>query len=172
MKSNFLVVLLFITGVLHSSYAYSYSFNEAIEAIKSHDIVSSLEKKSKALIEEGESKGSWGDPMFRVAAKNYPKDSLKDNETPMTGIEFGVAQKVALTTKYGNIEDAFAALGQATKQESENKTQELIRSFWEILIENKKLDEEINIIKENLNWIKNILKVSKRLWTGNFFSDG
>ena len=122
-KSNFLVGLLFITGILHSSYAYSYSFNEAIEAIKSHDIVSSLEKKSKALIEEGESKGSWGDPMFRVAAKNFPKDSLKDNETPMTGIEFGVAQKVALTTKYGNIEDAFAALGQATKQESENKTQ-------------------------------------------------
>lgn len=169
-KSNILVGLLFITGILHSSYAYSYSFNEAIEAIKSHDIVSSLEKKSKALIEEGESKGSWGDPMFRVAAKNYPKDSLKDNETPMTGIEFGVAQKVALTTKYGNIEDAFAALGQATKQESENKTQELIRSFWEILIENKKLDEEINIINENLNWIKNILKVSKRLYANGKIS--
>ena len=158
-KSNFLAVFIFATGVLNSSNAYSYSFQDAIDAIKSHDVVSSLEKKSKALVEEGESKGSWGDPMFRVAAKNYPKDSLKNDDTPMTGIEFGLAQKVALTTKYGNIEDAFAALGQATKQESENKAQELIRSFW-----------EINIINENLNWIKNILKVSKRLYANGKIS--
>ncbi len=145
-------------------YAFSFDFNEAIENIKKHDIVIALQNKSKALIEEGKNKGSWGDPRLNLAAKNFPKNNLKDNETPMTGIEFGISQNVSLTTKYGNIKDAYAYLGKAKKHDSEAKTQELIKTFWEILIENKRRDEEVTIFEENLNWIKKILKVSKRLY--------
>lgn len=170
MKLRFLLNATFLIFMISPRLAFSYTFREAVESIKKHEIVGALQSKSKALKEEGENKGSWGDPMFKLAAKNFPKDSLKDNENPMTGIEFEISQKVALTTKYGNIEDAYALLGEAKKHDSDTKTLELIKSFWEILIEDKKLEEEITIFEENLNWIKSILKVSKRLYANGKIS--
>ncbi|MBK24583.1 MAG: hypothetical protein CME70_11365 [Halobacteriovorax sp.] len=170
MKITTLLKGTFISIFVIPQFAHSYTFLEAVESIRKHESVGALESKSRALKEEGESRGSWGDPMLKIAAKNFPKDSLEDDETPMTGIEFGIAQKISLTTKYGNIEDAFLAFGESKKQESANKVQELIKSLWDILIENKKLGEEIGIIKENISWIKNILKVSKRLYANGKIS--
>jgi cobalt-zinc-cadmium efflux system outer membrane protein len=83
--------------------ASAITFNEAVKALKKHESIEAVSFKSKALSEEAELKGSWGDPKFKIAAKNFPKDTLEKDQTPMTGIEFGVSQKIALTTKYGNI---------------------------------------------------------------------
>jgi outer membrane protein, heavy metal efflux system len=156
--------ILFLALLSIPHLALSYTFSEAIEKIKKHHSVESLHKLSQSLEEKGKVKGSWGDPVFKLAAKNFPKDSLKDNETPVTGIEMGLSQKISLTSKYENIKDAYEYLGKAKRHDSETKVQMLVQSFWGILVESKKLDEEIAIFKENLNWIKNILKISKRLY--------
>jgi len=159
-----------LTFLIMTSTAHSYSFKDGVKAISSHEIVQSIENDSKALSEEADEKGSWGDPVFRITAKNFPKDSLSDDQTPMTGVEFGISQKVPLTTKYGNIEDAFKFMGKARDFEARNKREELIRNFWLFLIESKKLKEESVIIKENTNWISKILKVSKRLYANGKIS--
>ncbi|MCT4641202.1 MAG: TolC family protein [Bacteriovoracaceae bacterium] len=141
------------------------TFQKAITVLGKHESVDSVNFKSKALSEEAELKGSWGDPKFKIAAKNFPKDSLKDDQTPMTGIEFGISQKIALTTKYGNIEDAFKSLSNAYQFEADDKKEALAKAFWEILIIKRKVSGELEILKENNTWISKILKVSKRLYS-------
>lgn len=149
---------------------YAYSFKDAVKALESHAAVDSIKEQSLSLKEEGELKGSWGDPKFSIAAKNFPKDSLEKDETPMTGVEFGVSQTIALTTKYGNIEDAFAQMSKMKEFEAEDKRRELMRALWIVLIENRKLSEEVQILQENISWIDKILDVSKKLYTNGKIS--
>ena len=134
-KRDFKMMKYFVVLLLISSIeANAITFEQAIKALGSHESVDSVNFKSKALSEEAELKGSWGDPKFKIAAKNFPKDSLKDDQTPMTGIELGVSQKIALTTKYGNIENAFKSLSNAYQFEANEKKEALTKAFWEILI--------------------------------------
>ena len=158
------VFFMLIVLILLPSYSYAYSFEDAIVAIKSHPAAQSIKENSLALKEKGDVKGSWGDPVFKVAAKNFPKSSLIYDETQMTGIEFGISQKIALTTKYGNIEDAFTQLGKAKQYESQNRIKELVKALWIILIDGRRLEEEIQILEDNLNWVSNKLEISKRLY--------
>jgi len=154
----------FISFWIFINSSYGYTFKEAINSLQTHDLVESINKKAEALKEEGHNKGSWGDPMIKIAAKNFPIDSLEDDQTPMTGIEFGISQKISLTAKFGNIENAFTQLSKAKKFIAEDTKRQLMKSFWTILINNRKLDEEIKIINENLSWISKILKISKKLY--------
>ena len=156
------LVILFLIGSVEAN---AITFEKAITVLGTHESVDSVNFKSKALSEEAELKGSWGDPKFKIAAKNFPKDSLKNDQSPMTGIEFGVSQKIALTTKYGNIEDAFKSLSNAYQFEADDKKEALTKAFWEILIIKRKVSEELEILKENNAWISKILKVSKRLYS-------
>jgi outer membrane protein TolC len=156
------LIILFLTATIEVN---AITFDEAIKILHSHESIEAIAFKSKALSEEAELKSSWGDPKFKVAAKNFPKDSLKDDETPMTGIEFGFSQKLALTTKYGNIEDAFKSLSKAYLFEAKDKKQALTKGLWEIVILKRKIKEELSILNENYIWISKILKISKRLYS-------
>ena len=161
-------ILIFVA--VFSSMVQAYTFNEAVEVIKKHDAVELIKNKALALREQGEIKGSWGDPMLKIAAKNYPKDSLANDKTPMTGLEFSVSQKIALSSKYRNIKNAYSQLGVALNYSSQLKKQELLQRLWWALIESKKIDKQIFIYKENLSWIKNTLKVSKKLYANGKIS--
>lgn len=141
------------------------TFNEAIIILEKHESIDSIKYKSKALGEQADLKGSWGDPMFKIAAKNFPKDSLERDQTPMTGIEFGLSQKISLTTKYGAMANAFDSLSKAYEYEADDKKQALTKGLWDILIFKRKITEELDILKENDAWISKILKVSKRLYS-------
>lgn len=157
--------VLLVSLLLVNKQAMGYSFSEAVKSIEDHDAVSSINQMAGALTEKGALAGSWGDPMVKLAAKNFPKDSLKDDETPMTGIEVGLSQKIALTTKYGNTQDAYESLGKAKGHDAEDKKRSLIVSLWKIVIDQRRLTEEIQIFKENLEWVKKILKISKKLYS-------
>lgn len=141
------------------------SFQKALEVLQRHESVESANFQAKAISEEANEKGSWGDPNFKVAAKNFPKDSLERDQTPMTGIEFGVSQKLALTNKYGNMKSAFESLAKAYQYEAEDRKQALAKALWEILILKRKIADEISILKETNSWVNNILKISKRLYS-------
>lgn len=152
------------------SQAFGFSFSEAVKKIESHEAVLSISELGMALNEKGAVDGSWGDPMLKLAAKNFPKDSLKDNETPMTGIELGISQKIALTTKYGNKRNAYESLGQAKLHEAQDKKRSLLVALWKTVVQQKRLGEEIQIYKENLQWVSKILKVSKKLYSNGKIS--
>ena len=86
----------FIVGLLliSSIDAHAITFNEAVKALQAHESIKAVDFKSRALSEEAELKGSWGDPKFKIAAKNFPKDTLEKDQTPMTGIEFGISSAI------------------------------------------------------------------------------
>jgi cobalt-zinc-cadmium efflux system outer membrane protein len=162
--------LLALISILLVSTANAFTFKEAVKSISNHDIIQAMERTSKSISEHGNFKGSWGDPMLKVAARNFPMDTLDDDQTAMTGIEIAISQKVSLTTKYGNIKNAFMQLAKSKKLDSENKKRELIKSLWQILINTRKLDTEIKIISENLKWLGDTVKVSKRLYSSGKIS--
>jgi outer membrane protein TolC len=162
--------LLTILFVFIPSQLLAYSFEDAVKRLKNHSLVSSVRKISSSIESKGEAISSWGDPMFKVAAKNYPKDTLNRDQTPMTGIEFSISKKISLTPKYSYLEDSFKALSRAKKFESDDQERKLIQLLWYTLIEDKKLSEEKQIIEENLEWITQILKVSKKLYANGKIS--
>lgn len=157
---KFALVLLFCSSISVQAITYS----EALEKIQEHEVIQSGNFKVRAIQEEAKSKGSWGDPVFKIAAKNYPIDTLANDQTPMTGIDFGVSQKIPLTNKYEVKESAFTSLSQAYKYNVENQKELLILNFWNILIENRKLSDELIILENNKDWIEKNLKVSSRLY--------
>jgi len=144
--------------------AMGVTFKQAVEIVKNHTAVKSLQASSKEIKKVAGVNGSWGDPEFKMAAKNYPKSSLRDDQTPMTGIEFELSQKISLTTKYKSIRNSIEAMAKAKKYASKDKENFLIKNLWEMIIRKKKIAEEITILKENIAWIGKILKVSKRLY--------
>lgn len=157
--------LLFLLSLLIMNNVYGFTFQDAIKSIASHENVKSLEYKSNSISEEGRLNSSWGDPMLKIAAKNFPKDNLKNDVSPMTGLEVGISQKIPLSTKFNNINNKYKQLASATLYESQDAKQYLIKKLWEILINQRKLEEELNILLDNKNWIEKMLKVSKKLYS-------
>jgi cobalt-zinc-cadmium efflux system outer membrane protein len=76
--------------LLFSLDSNGYSFSEVVTRINSHAKIESSIAKAAATKEEGDVKSSWGDPRFRIEARNYPVKSFKNDISMMTGIEFGV----------------------------------------------------------------------------------
>lgn len=162
-KMKIRIRLMLLYFISHNVMAIS--FKEAVSHIIKHDSVEALILKAKAKEDEANSKGSWGDPVLKIAAKNYPEDNLKNDQSPMTGVEFAISQKIALTTKYSRVEEAMNAIAQAYKYEASDQRQTLTKALWEILILKRKIKEELFILNENILWISKILKISKKLYS-------
>ncbi|MCB0272489.1 MAG: TolC family protein [Bdellovibrionales bacterium] len=118
----------------------------------------------------GENRSSWNDPLLKVSAKNFPIESFSYDQTPMTGIEFGVSQQIPLTAKYKKIREAYLQFSESVEYQAKDLQRQLTKNMWEILIENKNIKEEIGIIDENIHWITNIVQVSERLYANGTIS--
>jgi len=145
--------------------SYAISFKEAVALLEKHELVELLQLSSELATQNARRESSWGDPQFKVAAKNYPQDDLRNDRSPMTGVEYSLSQKIPLSSKYGIMGDAQLALAQAYQHEAEDKKLALEKNLWEILIYQKKLKDELSILQENKSWIAKMLKVSKRLYS-------
>ena len=174
MDSGFLGVIkmnyLLLISILSFPSAYAVTFKQAAKSLEKHEVIEAIEHESFAIKEQGNIEGSWGDPRLMLAAKNFPKDSLKDDETPMTGIELSLSQKIALTTKYGNMEDSYKSLARAMHLSAKDKVKSLQVMLWNFVIERKRVLAEKSIFKENLKWLEKTLKVSKKLYTNGKIS--
>lgn len=144
--------------------AFSMNFEEAVKLLGEHSVVQSIDGRSQSVLSKARSNGSWGDPIFRLAAKNYPKESLKNNETPMTGLEIGLSQKISLTNKYSTLREATESLSQSESYAAIDSKRGLVKSLWNILILERRINEEKEILEESFLWLKKILKVSKKLY--------
>ncbi|MEC9281797.1 MAG: TolC family protein [Bdellovibrionota bacterium] len=163
-------IILILLGSNRPIYAQEISFSDAIEKIKSHNSLKVFEEKSLAQKSIVESGSSLGDSRFKVAAKNFPKNSLQNDQSPMTGMEFAISQKVAISSKYLHIEDSLEAEAKAASYKSSDFEMQLRRYLWQILIEKDRLKKDLQISRENLAWLENISKVSKKLYSNGKIS--
>lgn len=157
-------ILLFLL-IVTTPKAWAESFDYFVQKINEHEMIRMMNSSAAASREMGVKQGSWGDPTFKIAANNFPKDSLKKDETPMTGIQFSIMQKFGLTTKYGNLEKSFKALAEAIEMDREHGKRLLFTELWNLAIELEKTEFDLEIYKENLEWIQKMLGVSKKLYS-------
>ena len=160
----YLKLLGFFTFFSVFASTYAISFDEAIRLIKQHDTVKSLEDDSKIATEASLLDSSWGDPSLKIAAKNFPKDSLDFDQTPMTGLEFSLSQKIPLTTKNGNMRDSKDSISRSIQYDSIYQNRNLEKKVWTLLVNSRRLKEEVEILKFNLSWVNKMLKVTKKLY--------
>ncbi len=158
-------LVLLVSLFLCSQCLYGLSFSEAIDKLKSHNSVRILLSHGQSIHDQARMKGSWGDPVLKIAAKNYPIDTLDPSQTPMTGVEFMVSQNIPLTSKYSEQENQFIQLYQARKWQALQQIDILATTLWGQLITQRKLSEEIIILQENMKWISNIIRVSQNLYS-------
>ncbi|WP_419172481.1 TolC family protein [Halobacteriovorax sp.] len=151
--------------ILLSCSTFAFTFNEAVEELKNHNSLQAMKGSAKSLLEKSQKQASWGDPMFKIAAKNLPVDSLKFDQTPMSGLEFGIGQKIALSNKYGKAGESQSAQAKSINYSAMDLEQALTKNLWANLIEYKRINNELDILKENLSWISKMLKVSKKLYS-------
>ncbi len=147
------------------SFASELTFHDAIKKLRDHPSTDSLIQKARASFESSRQNSSWGDPVFKVSAKNYPRDTLSSSSSAMTGLEFGISQKIALTNKYSKIASSYNSLSQTIKFKSKDRESMLVTSLWEVLIAKRRTLEELEIFNENNRWLSKILNVSKKLYT-------
>ena len=85
--------------------------------------------KANVILHQGSIDGSWNDPSFRIAAKNYPK-RLDGGFSDMAGIDFVLQQQIALTNRYGNIKKSMFHISESIKKKAEDQKQSLIKKLW------------------------------------------
>lgn len=151
--------------VINNGQAKLLTFNDIVKSMSKHVSVKRLQAKSKTQALAAKMQSSWGGPKFKLAAKNFPTKNLRGDITPMSGVEYGLSQKIALSQKYGQLENSTMALSLAEKYKARSYERFLIKYFWEILILQKKVNAEIEIIKDNIDWTGSILKVSKKMYS-------
>lgn len=154
-----------------SDKSVAYTFNKAIMNLNDHPKVQSVQKHVLALEQKGRQEGSWGDPIFKISARNLTGNQIS-NVMPevMQGIEFQISQKIAITPLYGTLKKSFAELAASQKHSAQNHKRQLIRDLWINLIITRKLNEEIAILTENLNWTLKNIAISKKLYANGHIS--
>lgn len=157
-------VVLIIMSITHPD-LMGYTFEEAVNSIKSHESVQSLKQKSLSIESQASQQSSWGDPMLKVAAKNFRAEHFAPDATPMTGIEVTISQRLPLTTKYSHVEAAHENLAAASHLKAEDQRVRLIHELWIAAISAQEISEEISLIEENIAWLEKTIKISKKLYT-------
>ena len=160
MKGIFIILCLLI-----SSMAFAESFEELSQKLEGHDLLKSKLYEVQAMQEKARQSGSWGDPKLSISAMNFPKDSLSQNESMMTGIQFGLSQKLSISGKYGKLKESGLEKAKTHQAQTKQLKREFLKGLWEISIQKERLINEFKILKENFEWVKNNLKITKRLYS-------
>lgn len=161
-------IIIIILSLLNCTNAFTETFQELSLKLEDHDLLKSNFFEVQALKEKARQSDSWGDPMLSISAMNFPKDTLSQNDSMMTGIQFAVSQKISISGKYEKLKNSFLAKAQAQHAKTMHLKRELQKGLWEICIQKERLVNEFKVLKDNLDWIRNNLKITKRLYsTGN-----
>ncbi|MBD65086.1 MAG: hypothetical protein CME62_07765 [Halobacteriovoraceae bacterium] len=159
------VILRFLLITLSPLVWAQTSFEKAVDKINEHELLNVDAEAVVAIENEATAAGSWGDPRLSLAAINYPKESLANDESMMTGIQVGIMQTVSLSGKYGKLNNSMLEKSQAAKADKLQTRRNLLKKLWELAITQEKLQAEKAILSENYKWLDNNLKVSKKLYT-------
>ncbi|PIQ53171.1 MAG: hypothetical protein COW01_14610 [Bdellovibrionales bacterium CG12_big_fil_rev_8_21_14_0_65_38_15] len=160
------ILILITTLMISNAFAESIDFMQAQKQVLEHDLIKSTQFQAKAMDDAASVAGAWGDPMVSVGAANLPiDDGLRRDKTPMSGIVFGVAQKIPLGSRISKKEDAAKQRAKQFYYQSEFTSQKLLANFWSYLISLKRHSLDLDFLKENEAWLRSMVQVSKKLYS-------
>ena len=165
---KFIPLALFFISLFYSR-VFAYNFHEAIDSLDRHPTVKASQAQKLLFKEQGRWEGAWGRPVLKVSAHNLigeePAVSSMASAVAMKHIEVQLAQKVPLTSVYKTRRKAYQALTESQKYKTQGQKRKLMRDLWIALITKRHIAEEIQILKENLDWIAKNIAVSEKLYT-------
>lgn len=150
--------------------AYAVSFKEASQIIESHPAVQAIQKESQALKLLGQHHQTWQDPSLKIAAKNLPKKSMSWDDSPMTGFEITLSQKIPLSQKLHDAGLSKDLMGQSRHWQAMEQQEELKHQLWRYAIHTRRLHDQISIVRDNISWITKKIAVSKKLYANGTLS--
>lgn len=146
--------------------ARELQFNEAQKRVSSHELVQSMQTQAKMIESKADIDGAWGDPVLSVGANNLPVEhNFKRDVTPMSGIAFGVAQKIPLGPKLSQKKEATKLRAKKGRVDSKLLEQRLVSKLWMNLIATRRVGRDLKYLNENEGWLDSMVKVSKKLYS-------
>lgn len=158
-------ILLNLVVLAFSGNTWSASFEELVGKLDKHNLLQARLNKVRAIQEQAKASGSWGDPMLKVAAMNYPKRSLSRNKSMMTGIQLGISQKIGISGKYGKLEESQQESSKSYFAGTLQLKREFVKTLWSLAIDKELLIGQKQVLKDNLTWVEDNLKVTNRLYS-------
>ncbi len=140
-------------------------FQSVLKDLDQHHLVQAKLQDAESLNSLSEKEGSWGDPTLDVAAVNFPRETLNQDVSMMTGFRVGLSQSINLSGKYGKERESMEKMASSQKANALQLKRTLAKTLWELAAEKSKLIQTREILKENLTWTRDNLKVSKRLYS-------
>lgn len=161
MQGIFLSSLIFL--ISHA--AHSTDFMQLVESLDKHKLIQASSDSSQAMKAKAAREGSFGDPVLSVSAMNFPRESLSMDESMMTGVQFGLSQKISLSGTYGKLKESGLAAANSQALRSQQLKREYIKELWLYAIRKELVASELEVLAQNLDWIQNNLKVTNRLYS-------
>lgn len=153
-----LIVPLFIKN------SFAQSFDKLIADIDNHSQIKSVKNERRAVFEEGKAKSKWAEPNLKLDAANFPSQDVRMGQSPMTSIGATLSQKIPLNNKYSNIDKSYSSLTKNKVYKANILRRNIILGLWNHAIDKDKILNSIEVLKENLLWVQNMIKVSSKLY--------
>lgn len=154
-----IVLIVACTGTVHGN-----DFTRYLENIDTHNAVKRLSQQEKAQRAEGKARLSWGDPVLKAAAKNFPMRGFPHYKTPMTGVEFGLFQKIPISDRRELEDSASKAMAKSTYWSKRDLTSRLRLEAWQTAIQWTAKAKALIVLKESDNWLAKKIQVTKSLY--------
>jgi len=155
------VCLSLLIPVSQSSLAQELVLDSLIaEALVANPDLSAAKLRYQAFEARVPQAGSLPDPMFKAVSSNLPVDSWSLDQTPMSGIEFMLTQKIPFPGKLGLKKSTTWSLAQKTKKEYESVRNfilsELEQNYYQLYL----LQKSIEITQKNKLLLADFAKIA------------
>jgi len=157
-----IVSLILISNTQAENLSQTLSMQQAVAiALKNDPILVSLQDKEQAFRESSVASGALPDPNIKFGFMNYPTDTYKSNQEPMTQTQLGISQmfpagdslqfKASRQLDFANAEQAKAL----------NQQRMLIRKTRKAWLELYYWTHALKVVKENRQLFRNLVNVTE-----------
>lgn len=130
------------------------------EALRANPDLQAAKLRYEAFEAKVPQAGSLPDPVFKATASNLPIDSRSFDQTPMSGVELMLTQKVPFPGKLGLAEKTTRNLAQKTKQDYQSTKNfilsELKQNYYQLYL----LQKSIEITERNKLLIEDFARIA------------
>ncbi len=130
------------------------------EALRANPDLKAAELRYKAFEAKVPQAGSLPDPFFKMVGSNLPIDSWSFDQTPMSGLELMLTQKIPFPGKLGLAEKTTRSLAQKTKEGYKSTKNfilsELKQNYYQLYL----LQKSIEITQKNKLLIEDLARIA------------
>lgn len=140
-------------------------FKKLLLHMESHPKVKELKHKSDYFFEKSKESEVLSDPILKVSAQNLPLETLKSDQSPMSGFELSVSQSLPMNGKLASLGSAYRQWSIAQKHQTYFVLRKLKLDAWKKALAWKRYVIEKDFVDGNLLWLQKQLKVSNSLFS-------